>query len=430
VLDLDAHLSDPRTLRAWRELVATLAERNEAHPSAGGRPGGGAPGIGGGHLVMIGPEALPAGAECVPAHSAVVEPPLPDAARAEEVIRSTLKRMNRLEPIQVELTRTALDTVVRSVAGLSPRQIERVINEVVAEDRRFDQHDIRKVLTAKRRALATEGALEYVEAPATLDRVGGLANVKAWLARRKGALSAEAAEFGLTPPRGVLLLGVQGAGKSLCAKAIATAWNRLLLRLDAGSLYDKFVGESEKRLRQALHQAEAMAPVVLWIDEIEKAFAAAGSTSNDGGLSRRMFGSLLTWMQEHRSQVFLVATANDIEALPPELLRKGRFDEIFFIDLPTEPVRREIIAIHLSRRKRDPGGFDLAALAAASEGFSGAEIEQAIMSALYDAFAAGAELDTPRLSAAMRASPPLSVTMAEKLEALRAWGRDRCVPAD
>jgi SpoVK/Ycf46/Vps4 family AAA+-type ATPase len=226
------------------------------------------------------------------------------------------------------------------------------------------------------------------------------------------------------------MLGVQGAGKSLCAKAIATAWHRPLLRLDVGNLYDQFIGQSERRLREALKQAETMAPNILWIDEIEKAFASAASRNTDGGLSRRMFGSLLTWMQEHVAPVFLVATANDIEALPPELLRKGRFDEIFFVDLPTRDIRRDIFAIHLKKRNRQPQQFDLDRLADASHGFSGAEIEQAILSALHDAYDRESELTNDLLLNAVTTSPPLSVTMAERIDELRQWARTRCVPAD
>ena len=243
-------------------------------------------------------------------------------------------------------------------------------------------------------------------------------------------MSPQAVEFGLPAPRGVLMLGVQGAGKSLAAKAVATAWRWPLLRMDAGALYDRFIGESERRLRESLRQAERMAPVVLWIDEIEKAFASAGSHSNDGGLSRRMFGTLLTWMQERAAPVFLIATANDIAALPPELLRKGRFDEIFFVDLPDEEARRQILSIHLCKRNRVPGGFDLPTLAAACAGFSGAEIEQAIISGLHESFSAGQELNTDMLLTAIRSSPPLSVTAAERIESLRTWAVGRCVPAD
>ena len=237
-------------------------------------------------------------------------------------------------------------------------------------------------------------------------------------------------QSGLPAPRGVLLLGVQGAGKSLCAKAIATAWQRPLLRLDPCALYDRYIGESERRLRDALDQAEAMAPIILWVDEIEKGFASAASRSTDGGLSQRMFGTLLTWMQDHTEPVFIVATANDIEALPPELLRKGRFDEIFFVDLPGPESRREIFSIHLKSRGKDPAAFDLDALTKASDGYSGAEIEQAVVSGLYDAFQAGRDLSTQFVLDALRNSPPLSVTMAERVDALREWSKGRCVPAE
>jgi SpoVK/Ycf46/Vps4 family AAA+-type ATPase len=200
--------------------------------------------------------------------------------------------------------------------------------------------------------------------------------------------------------------------------------------MDVGALYDKYIGESERRLREALRQAEHMAPIVLWIDEIEKAFASAAAQSSDGGLSKRMFGTLLTWMQERTEPVFLIATANDIEALPPELLRKGRFDEIFFVDLPDEEARRSIFAIHLKKRKRDPHDYDLDQLARAAAGYSGAEIEQAIMSAMHNAFARKVDLSTELLVESLNNSPPLSVTMAEKVAALREWSEGRCVPAD
>ena len=254
--------------------------------------------------------------------------------------------------------------------------------------------------------------------------------LKAWLRQRQNALSDKAAAFGISAPRGVLMLGVQGAGKSLAAKAVASAWQRPLLRLDPGVLYDRWVGESEKRLREALKQAEMMAPIILWIDEIEKGFASAASQSTDGGLSKRMFGSLLTWMQDHTAPVFLIATANDIEALPPELLRKGRFDEIFFVDLPTLEARVQIFSIHLKKRKRDPTLFDLAALAQEAEGFSGAEIEQAVVSALHAAYAGKVEVTSGHVMEAIKGSPPLSVTMAEKVAYLREWAKGRCVRAD
>ena len=226
------------------------------------------------------------------------------------------------------------------------------------------------------------------------------------------------------------MLGVQGAGKSLCAKAISAGWQLPLLRMDPGSLYNSFIGQSEENLRKAFRQAEQMAPVILWIDEIEKAFASASSQSSDGGLSKRMFGSLLTWMQDHKEPVFIVATANDIEALPPELLRKGRFDEIFFVGLPKPQARQKIFEIHLRKRKRNPEDFDLAALAQAADGYSGAEIEQAVISGLYNAFYADQQLTTEVLIKAVNDSVPLSVTMAEKIQDLYAWAEGRCVSAD
>ena len=272
--------------------------------------------------------------------------------------------------------------------------------------------------------------LEYIESPVSLDEIGGLRRLKFWLEQRRSALTNAAQQFGLQPPRGILMLGIQGTGKSLSAKAVATAWKWPLLRMDVGSLYDRYVGESERKLRESLRQAERMSPLVLWIDEIEKALASSANTSTDGGLSRRMFGQMLTWMQEHKAPVFVIATANDIEALPPELLRKGRFDEIFFVDLPDRDARQQIFAIHLRKRKRDPKSFDLGKLADASAGFSGAEIEQAVVSALHSAFSAEKQLSTEHLVETMSASPPLSVTMAERVQALRQWASGRCVPAD
>ncbi|GMV97753.1 MAG: ATPase [Phycisphaerae bacterium] len=408
-LDLAAHLREERILRLLRNLIRHFRTTD-------------------GHLIMIDyREEVPS---VIQAEAARFEISLPDEAELETIIRDTLRRLNREDRIAVDISRRGLRTVIRNLRGLTRRQAEQIITEVVAQDRRFDEADINRILAGKRRAIQGGGLLEYIEAPIDLEEIGGLGRLKGWLKMRQAAVSDEAAAFGLGAPRGVLMLGVQGAGKSLCAKAIATAWQRPLLRMDPCALYDRYVGESERRLREALRQAEAMAPIVLWIDEIEKAFASAASRSTDGGLSQRMFGTLLTWMQEHRAPVVLVATANDIAALPPELLRKGRFDEIFFVDLPTAPTRAAIFAIHLRKRKRDPARFDLAALAAASEGYSGAEIEQAVVSALHAAFADRRELCDALILEALKASPPLSVTMAERIQALRAWADGRCVPAD
>ncbi|HPD30150.1 MAG TPA: AAA family ATPase [Phycisphaerae bacterium] len=409
MLDLGPHLSDAKTLRYFREAVCHCRQT-------------------GSHMVLIDyADQLPS---VVAMEAARFEVSLPSETELDCIIREVVRRLHRREPIEVDLTRRQLQTIIRNLRGLTRRQAERIITEVVLEDHRLDASDINGILAAKRRTLDSGRLLEYVEAPVDLSEIGGLRRLKHWLKLRQQAMSDEAAKFGITAPRGVLMLGVQGAGKSLCAKAIATAWQRPLMRMDVGALYDKYIGESERRLRDALKQAESMAPIILWIDEIEKAFASAASRSTDGGLSQRMFGSLLTWMQEHRAPVFLVATANDIEALPPELLRKGRFDEIFFVDLPEASTRREIFAIHLRKRGRDPEKFDLDKLAERSEGFSGAEIEQAVVSGLHHAFAEGAALDTDRLLQALEQSPPLSVTMAESVQALRQWAKGRCMPAD
>ncbi len=237
----------------------------------------------------------------------------------------------------------------------------------------------------------------------------------------------KAEEFGLDFPRGVLLLGVPGCGKSLAAKAVAAEWRLPLLKLDPSNLYNKYIGESERNFKRAMEAAERMAPVVLWIDELEKAFATGGE---DGGVSQRILGTFLSWMQDRTGDVFIVATANDISRLPPEFLRKGRFDEIFFVDLPDQQTRSEIFRIHLDNRGKSAEEFDLVALGAASSGFSGSEVEEVVVSGLYGAFSEGSAVTTEALLAEISQTRPLSVTMAEKVESLRAWARDRAVRAN
>lgn len=405
LIDMVAHLEEPAAIRGLRDLIAAMERRN-------------------GTLVMIDhSDRLPG---VVAAHAARFELSMPDEEELERIVRDTVKRLHSDKAVKVDLSKRSLSAIVSNLRGLTRRQAAQVVADIVRDDNSIDQRDIERVVQLKREVVQSGGMLEFTPSPASLSEIGGLARLKQWLKVREHALEAGDEDR----PRGVLLLGVQGGGKSLCAKAIATAWHRPLLRMDVGALYDKFIGESERRLRQALHQAELMAPVVLWIDEIEKAFAGSASQATDGGLSRRMFGALLTWMQEHRQPVFVVATANDIEALPPELLRKGRFDEIFFVDLPGTEARRAIFEIHLRRRGLEPEGFDLAELAAHSEGFSGAEIEQAVVSARHEARAAKREVDTEALVRQIEASPPLSVTMAERVMELRAWAEGRCVPAE
>jgi len=408
-LDLGEHLRGGKALRLLRDMVDNFHKTGIT-------------------LVMIdGHENLP---DVIKTYTKRFELSFPDEKELRQIIRATLQRLHRKKPIEIGITQKGLDTIVRNLRGLTRRQAARIISDVVAVDQQFNDDDINVVIANKRRMVQQGGLLEYIQTPLDLDEIGGMRRLKKWLNRRRDVFSPAAKAFGLTAPKGVLMLGVQGAGKSLCAKAIATAWQQPLLRMDPATLYASFIGESERNLREALRQTEMMSPVVLWIDEIEKAFASAASRSADGGLSQRMFGTLLTWLQEHRAPVFVVATANDIEALPPELLRKGRFDEIFFVDLPTPEVRRQIFAIHLRKRGRDPAQFDLDALAEAAEDYSGSEIEQAVIAALHEAYAEKTDIDTERLVVTVRGSPPLSATMAERVAALRLWAQGRCVPAD
>jgi hypothetical protein len=400
--DMSDHLGEPATLRALRDLYEHFASGERGNSA----------------IIMIDhKDAVPA---IIGASSVRYDISAPDDEEITEIVKDTIQSLSRERTVKAVVTRELLDQIVLNLRGLTRRHIRQIITQCIMDDRVIDEKDLVTIQKTKRRMLQDAGVLDFVDAPASLDDIGGLTAMKEALFSSKAD----------KPPRGMLLLGVQGAGKSLAAKAIATAWKRPLMRLDPGALYNKYVGETERNLRDALKQAEAMAPVVLWIDEIEKGFASASSTSNDGGTSRRMFGSLLTWMQEHQSHVFLVATANDIEALPPELLRKGRFDEIFFVDLPTQGVREVIFRIHLRKRGYEPQLFDLASLADASRGYSGAEIEQAITSAHIDATFAKSNLTSAMIEHVLCNSPPLSVTMAEKIQWLRDWSKGRCVPAD
>lgn len=357
-------------------------------------------------------------------------PGLPDQTELAQIVRATWRRVRGGAVADMdELIEGDLDQLVMNLSGLTRSEADRVVESVVLDPQR-ESTDLQKIIEAKRRMLESSGSLESMTIDFDISEVGGLRGLKRWLAKRRGAFSDQAREFGIEPPRGVLMLGVPGTGKSLCARAVAADWGMPLLRLDPGMLYQKFVGESENQLRQAIQQAEAMAPAILWIDEIEKAFASASATSADGGLSQRMFGTLLSWMQDHREQIFIVATANDISALPPELMRKGRFDEVFFIDLPASDARRQIFRIHLQRRGRDPERFRLDELADASEALTGAEIEESIKGGLFEAYSENRELNTEDILKEIAETCPLSLLMSERIESLRKWAANRCIPAD
>jgi SpoVK/Ycf46/Vps4 family AAA+-type ATPase len=346
-------------------------------------------------------------------------------------VKRIFAEVSQEHSIAIGLDAAGINQASKNLVGLTEEEALRVLRKCLLSRGKADAGLLDDVLEAKREALHTDGLLETVKRDASFTDVAGLSRMREWIVKRKSALTTEGQRFGLVPPKGVLITGVQGCGKSLAARAVAGEWGYELARLDAGALYDKFVGESEKRLRKALELAQKLAPVVLWIDEIEKAFASAGSSGDaDAGLSQRLLATLLTWMQDRESGVFLAATSNNITVLPPEMLRKGRFDEIFFVDLPTQPTRAALFTLHLKKRGRDAASFDVNQLASASDGFSGAEIEQVIVAGLYTAFSQKQQLSTNILLAEIQGTRPLSVTRAEEITSIRNWARTRAVPAD
>ena len=353
---------------------------------------------------------------------------LPDLKELAGIMRGEAVAWQRECGRKLEVDNEAARTIVRNLLGLTAPDARRIVRKLIYNDGALGQADLPILMQSKFDLLNRSGLLHYEYATANFADIAGVSRMRAWVQQRRAVFLAATPDPVLDPPKGLLLLGVQGCGKSLAAKAIAGGFGVPLVRLDFGTLYDKYQGETEKNLREALASTELLAPCVLWIDEIEKGLASGGG--EDGGVSRRVLGYLLTWMAERKSKVFVVATANAVHELPAELLRKGRFDEIFFVDLPRPDVRQQIFALHLTQRKLDPTRFDLPALAAASDGFSGAEIEQAIVSALYDAAGNGTALDQAVLVNALKQTRPLSVLMSEQVDALRAWAQGRCVAAD
>jgi ATP-dependent 26S proteasome regulatory subunit len=321
---------------------------------------------------------------------------------------------------------SADEALLDAARGLTVMEARLAFGKAASELGRLDHGAVSLVAREKERIIKQSEVLEYYPTDAHMKDVGGLDQLKEWLERRGQAFGAGARDFGLDAPKGVLLLGVQGCGKSLLAKAVAATWQFPLLRFDMGKVFGGVVGQSEGNIRAALQVAQALAPCVLWIDEIEKGLAGMGSSDHtDGGTTARVVGTLLTWLQEKRDPVFVVATANRIDMLPPELLRKGRFDEIFFVDLPTKAVREEILKIHIEKKRRNPADFGLEALAECSGGFSGAELEEAVREGLYDAFAEGRELRTEHIARALQKTFPLSRTMRGQIESLRQWAKVR-----
>jgi len=407
--DFHPYLSDPRVVRALRELAQDLKSTFTT-------------------VILLSPVLeMPVELE---KEISVLDVPLPTFRELYQLLREIVSLVRQGNKAVVDLTRESAEQLIKAAQGLTMSEAENAFAKAIANDGRLDANDIQLVLDEKQQVIRKSGLLEYTPAESDLGQVGGLEQLKQWLALRSEGFGEPARKFGLPVPKGLLLLGVQGCGKSLTAKAIAAAWRMPLLRLDMGRIFSRMVGSSEENLRRAIRIAESVSPAVLWVDEIEKGLGGSvGSGENDGGVSARVFGALLTWLQEKTAPVFVVATANRIDALPPELLRKGRFDEIFFVDLPSLAEREQIFRIHLSRRGRDFAAFDTAELAARSDGFSGAEIEQAVIAALYLAFNARTDLLQAHMLKALGETFPLSATLPTEIARLREWAKTRTRPA-
>jgi MoxR-like ATPase len=405
--DLAPHLSSPNAERSLRELAQRLTSTRSA-------------------IVMTGdPLELARDIESLAVRFRLE---LPDHEELREVVRTVIDSVGRRQQVRVELSRDEAQHLVHALTGLTLNQARQVIAQAVVAHGTLSGADVQTVIKCKGEIIARGGLLEFYPLDENRFELGGFGSLKEWLESARLGFTAEARAMNLSAPKGVLFVGVQGCGKSLAAKYVAREWGLPLLKLDAGRLYDKYVGESEKNFHRAAKLAEAMAPVVLWIDEIEKAFAQTTNGDADGGVSQRLFGSFLTWLQEKKDEVFVVGAANDLTRLPPELLRKGRFDEIFFVDLPSRDERMNVFAIHLRLRKLDPAAFDLGRLADASEGFSGAEIEQAVISSLYRSLQRKQAPSTDAILEALRATVPLSVSRAEDITRVRSMAKQRFRP--
>ena len=422
-LDLHAHMgdgarpADPAIVRKLRELAADF--QNGPLPRT---------------LIIVAPALrIPPELE-KDVH--ILDFPLPDETAIRRILDDLIAANAGNRRLRINLTETDKDRLVRASLGLTETEAEGALALAMASDGVLDADDVTTVLQEKKQAVRKTGLLEYVDTDIDLAGVGGLDNLKRWLRRRDNSWLAEAAEYGIPAPRGVLITGVPGCGKSLTAKAVAASWRLPLLRMDIGKVFSGIVGSSESNLRTAIRSAEAAAPAVLWVDEIEKGFSGVGATG-DSGTASRVFGGFLTWMQEKTAPVFVIATSNNVQSLPPELLRKGRFDEIFFVDLPAPDERAQIWELHVRKHIHAAphhAGFAFgdvlrADLVLATEGFSGAEIEQAVIAGLFDAFSERRHITGDDLRLAVERSVPLSVTQAESLAALRAWAGERAVSA-
>jgi SpoVK/Ycf46/Vps4 family AAA+-type ATPase len=404
--DFHPYMKDTRVVRLLRDLAVRLRGRAQT-------------------LIILGPVlTLPTELE---KDVTVLDFGLPEPKEIEAILDKAIEAVKDNPQIKSKLKPSEKEALVKSAQGLTLDEIESVLAKSLVSKKRFD---LEVFLEEKKQIVRKSGLLEYYPADHHLSDVGGMGLLKEWLDRRTNSFTDKARAFGIPVPKGILLLGVQGCGKSLIAKAVAATWNLPMLKMDVGRIFGSLVGQSEENIRRAIKVAESVAPCILWADELEKGFAGvSGSGVSDGGTTMRVFATFLTWMQEKTKPVFIIATANDVTALPPEMLRKGRFDEIFFVDLPEAAEREQIFAIHLKQRKRDPAAFNLKALSSLSKGFSGAEIEQAVVGGLFTAFDADRDLTQEDLAGEVKAAVPLSVMMQEEIDELRTWAEMRTRPA-
>lgn len=408
-LDFHSFLNDQTIIRKVRDLVSNLKDTYET-------------------LIIISPVlTVPIELE---KEFVVLDYDMPHYEEMNELLDEIIQVVSKTPEVTIDLTLDAKERLVKAALGLTRSEAENAFARAIVIDKNLNVDDIDKILDEKKQAIRKSKLLEYYELREEFSNVGGVDCLKDWLMKRGIAFTQKAQEFGLPQPKGIMLLGVQGCGKSLTAKAVSGLWKLPLLRLDIGTVFSGIVGSSEENMRRAIKLAETLAPIVLWIDEIEKGLSGVqSSTFSDAGTSARVFSTFLTWLQEKTAPVFVIATANNIQMLPPELLRKGRFDEIFFVDLPSIEERKEIFKIHIKKRKRDSSLFDLALLAKESEGFSGAEIEQAVIASMYDAFLEKRDITSEDITRNIKQSVPLSVTMKENIEDTRNWAKCRARPA-
>ncbi|MFA6318481.1 MAG: AAA family ATPase [Elusimicrobiota bacterium] len=407
--DFHPYLQDPGIVRRLRDLVDSLKSSYKS-------------------LILLSPVlVIPTELE---KDLTVLDYDLPGPAELWALLKEVAGAAKEGAKFQVNLQTEDVEKIIQAAMGMTLSEAENALAKAIVMDSKLAAADVDVILQEKKQIIRKARLLEYFEAREEFGGIGGLGLLKDWIHKRGAAFSDKARQFGLPQPHGILLLGVQGCGKSLTCKAIASLWRLPLLRLDMGAVFGGIVGQSEENMRRAIRTAESVAPCVLWLDEIEKGLSGTQSSNfSDAGTTSRVFSTFLTWLQEKTKPVFIAATANSVNMLPPELLRKGRLDEIFFVDLPSAAERRDIWVIHLKKRGRDPVKFDLDTLAKASTGCSGAEIEQAVVEGLYEAFHAGRELSTDDLKRALAASVPLSRTMKEDIESLRQWAASRARPA-